>query len=97
MIGWFAAVGGQTLGCDVGWGSADGTYPILRSGEIPPSTPSTTMPPFRNLLGRKPQPNPEDPVVFDENHLSPGGPAPIPIRNSHDEPTEYKLSGMIVP
>ncbi|CAI7568106.1 unnamed protein product [Penicillium bialowiezense] len=50
------------------------------------------MPPFRNLLGRKPQPNPEDPVVFDENHLSPGGPAPIPIRNSHDEPTEYKLS-----
>ena len=52
------------------------------------------MPPFRNFLGRKPQSNPEDPAVYDENHLSPG-PAPIPIRNSQDEPTEYKLSGMI--
>jgi len=54
------------------------------------------MPPFRNLLGRKPQPNAGDPAVFDENYLSPNQrPAPIPIRNSHDEPTEYKLSGMI--
>jgi hypothetical protein len=54
------------------------------------------MPPFRNLLSRKPQPNAGDPAVFDENYLSPNQrPAPIPIRNSHDEPTEYKLSGTI--
>lgn len=51
------------------------------------------MPPFRNFLARKPQPNAGDPV-FDENYLSPNQrPAPIPIRNSQDEPTEYKLSG----
>jgi hypothetical protein len=55
------------------------------------------MPPFRNLLGRKPQPNAGDAAVIDENYLSPNQrPAPIPIRNSQDEPTEYKLSGMIV-
>ncbi|CAI7588328.1 unnamed protein product [Penicillium glandicola] len=50
------------------------------------------MPPFRNFLGRKSQPN-EDPAVTDENYLSPNQrPAPIPIRNSQDEPSEYKLS-----
>ncbi|KAJ5794133.1 hypothetical protein N7457_000732 [Penicillium paradoxum] len=47
------------------------------------------MPPFRNFLARKPQPNAEDPAVFDENYLSPNQrPAPIPIRNSQDEPTD---------
>ncbi|CAG8380128.1 unnamed protein product [Penicillium salamii] len=50
------------------------------------------MPPFRNFLGRKPQSNTEGLAALDDNHLSPGGPAPIPIRNSHEEPTEYKLS-----
>ncbi|KAJ5516991.1 hypothetical protein N7527_008551 [Penicillium freii] len=50
------------------------------------------MPPFRNFLRPKPQPN-GDPAVLDENHLSPNQrPAPIPIRSSQDEPTEYKLS-----
>ncbi|KAJ5244137.1 hypothetical protein N7489_004233 [Penicillium chrysogenum] len=50
------------------------------------------MPPFRNFLGRKSQPN-GDTTALDDNHLSPNQrPAPIPIRNSHDEPTEYKLS-----
>ena len=52
------------------------------------------MPPFRNFLGRKSQPN-EEPAPVDEDYLSPNQrPAPIPIRNSQDEPTEYKLSGM---
>lgn len=52
------------------------------------------MPPFRNFLRPKPQPN-GDPAILDENHLSPNQrPAPITIRSSQDEPTEYKLSGM---
>jgi hypothetical protein len=52
------------------------------------------MPPFRNLLSRKPQTVGD--AVVDDNYLSPSQrPAPIPIRNSQDEPTEYKLSGMI--
>ncbi|KAJ5152035.1 hypothetical protein N7492_010330 [Penicillium capsulatum] len=53
------------------------------------------MPPFRNLLGRKPPPQPsEPPEGYDENHLSPNPrPAPVPSRKSHDsEPNEYKLS-----
>lgn len=55
---------------------------------------SSTMPPFRNFLGRKSQPN-GDSAVLDEDHLTPNQrPAPIPIRSSQDEPTEYKLSGM---
>ncbi|CAG8887205.1 unnamed protein product [Penicillium egyptiacum] len=50
------------------------------------------MPPFRNFLGRKSQPN-GDPAALDDNYLSPNQrPAAIPIRNSQDEPTEYKLS-----
>nr|UPX44760.1 hypothetical protein FAC2J5_12 [Penicillium camemberti] len=50
------------------------------------------MPPFRNFLGRKSQPN-GDSAVLDEDHLTPNQrPAPIPIRSSQDEPTEYKLS-----
>ncbi|KAJ5382942.1 hypothetical protein N7517_000853 [Penicillium concentricum] len=50
------------------------------------------MPPFRNFLGRKSQIN-GDPTVSDENLLSPNQrPAPIPIRSSQDEPSEYKLS-----
>ncbi|KAJ5158752.1 uncharacterized protein N7500_008403 [Penicillium coprophilum] len=50
------------------------------------------MPPFRNFLGRKSQPN-GDPTVSDENLLSPNQrPTPIPIRSSQDEPSEYKLS-----
>ncbi|KAJ5185513.1 hypothetical protein N7491_006621 [Penicillium cf. griseofulvum] len=49
------------------------------------------MPPFRNFLGRKSQPN-ADPVL-DENLLSLNQrPAPISIRSSQDEPSEYKLS-----
>lgn len=54
------------------------------------------MPQFRNLLGRKNQPNGGDADGFDENHLSPNArPAPIEIRRSCDgEPNEYKLSGM---
>ncbi|KAJ5226799.1 uncharacterized protein N7469_006805 [Penicillium citrinum] len=52
------------------------------------------MPPFRNLLGRKPQPNGVAVDGFDENHLSPHPrPGPIPMRRSCDsEPNEYKLS-----
>ncbi|KAJ5587683.1 uncharacterized protein N7459_003448 [Penicillium hispanicum] len=52
------------------------------------------MPPFRNLLGRKPQPNGGEPEPVDENHLSPNQrPAPVTIRKSCDgEPNEYKLS-----
>lgn len=50
------------------------------------------MPPFRNFLGRKSQPN--ESAGFDDNYLSPNPPAPVPIRNSQDgEPTEYQLSG----
>ncbi|KAG0155325.1 hypothetical protein PDIDSM_900 [Penicillium digitatum] len=50
------------------------------------------MPPFRNFLGRKSQPN-GDPTILDEGHLTPNQrPVPIPIRRSQDEPTEYKLS-----
>lgn len=57
------------------------------------------MPPFRNLLGRKPQPNGLESDGFDEARLSPNGrpgPAPITIRRSCDDqqPPEYKLSGM---
>jgi hypothetical protein len=54
-----------------------------------------TMPPFRNLLGRKPQPNGAPADGFDENHLSPHPrPGPLPIRRScDDEPNEYQLSG----
>lgn len=54
------------------------------------------MPQFRNLLGRKNQPNGGDADGFDESHLSPNArPAPIEIRRSCDgEPNEYKLSGM---
>lgn len=60
----------------------------------PQNLTSSTMPPFRNFLGRKSQPNGDTPAL-DDNYLSPNqGPAPIPIRNSQDEPTEYKLSGM---
>jgi hypothetical protein len=56
------------------------------------------MPQFRNLLGRKPQPNGLDTDGFDEAHLSPNdrpGPAPITMRRSCDgqRPPEYKLSG----
>jgi len=53
------------------------------------------MPPFRNLLGRKPQPNGVAADGFDENHLSPHPrPGSIPMRRSCDsEPNEYKLSG----
>lgn len=53
------------------------------------------MPPFRNLLGRKPQPNGLPVEGFDENHLSPHPrPGPIPMRRSCDsEPNEFKLSG----
>lgn len=62
-------------------------------GKSPDFT-SSTMPPFRNFLRPKTQPN-GDPAILDENHLSPNQrPAPIPIRSSQDEPTEYKLSGM---
>ncbi|OOQ90504.1 hypothetical protein PEBR_04240 [Penicillium brasilianum] len=55
------------------------------------------MPPFRNLLGRKPQPNGLESDGFDEARLSPNGrpgPAPITIRRSCDDqqPPEYKLS-----
>ncbi|KAJ5098873.1 hypothetical protein N7532_005874 [Penicillium argentinense] len=52
------------------------------------------MPPFRNLLNRKNQPNGADAGGFDENHLSPHPrPGPIPSRRSCDgEPNEYKLS-----
>ncbi|KAJ5160359.1 uncharacterized protein N7482_007363 [Penicillium canariense] len=55
------------------------------------------MPPFRNLLGRKPQPNGADVAVLDETRLSPNqrpGPAPISMRRSCDgqQPPEYKLS-----
>ncbi|KAF3384745.1 hypothetical protein F1880_002295 [Penicillium rolfsii] len=55
------------------------------------------MPPFRNFLGRKPQPNGLNTDGFDEAHLSPNdrpGPAPIPMRRSCDgqQPPEYKLS-----
>ncbi|KAJ5995576.1 hypothetical protein N7481_002553 [Penicillium waksmanii] len=52
------------------------------------------MPPFRNLLGRKPQPNGAPVDGFDENHLSPHPrPGPLPIRRScDDEPNEYQLS-----
>lgn len=57
------------------------------------------MAPFRNLLGRKIQPNGGETV--DANHLSPNpesGPAPISIHSSHDgEPHEYKLSGIVEP
>lgn len=57
-----------------------------------------SMPPFRNLLSRKPQPNALDTDGFDEAHLSPNGrptPAPITMRRSCDgqQPPEYKLSG----
>jgi hypothetical protein len=41
------------------------------------------------------QPN-GDPTILDEGHLTPNQrPVPIPIRRSQDEPTEYKLSGML--
>lgn len=54
---------------------------------------SIAMPPFRNLLNRKNQPNGGDANEFDENHLSPTR-TPIEIRRSCDgEPNEYKLSG----
>jgi hypothetical protein len=54
------------------------------------------MAPFRNLLGRKNQPNGGDADGSDNNHLSPNArPPPIEIRRSCDgEPNEYKLSGM---
>lgn len=56
------------------------------------------MPPFRNFLARKPQPNGgESTDGFDENYLSPHdrpGPTPISVRKSQDgQPPEYKLSG----
>ena len=56
------------------------------------------MPPFRNLLGRKAQPNGGQPEVVDNNHLSPNQrPTPITFRKSCDgEPNEYKLSGTTV-
>jgi hypothetical protein len=56
------------------------------------------MPPFRNLLGRKPQPNGLSTDGFDVAHLSPNdrpGPAPSTMRRSCDghQSPEYKLSG----
>jgi hypothetical protein len=55
---------------------------------------SIAMPPFRNLLNRKNQPNGGDADGLNENHLSPTRAAPIEIRRSCDgEPNEYKLSG----
>lgn len=54
------------------------------------------MPPFRNLLGRKPQPNGLESDGFDEARLSPNDRSgPITMRRSCDgqPPPEYKLCG----